>query len=417
MNSITKLDEYISESRIVSVNFLAKALEAKDKELVSEFTKTKKLRSNFKIIGIRERSLLTTIGTVVFKRHYMKDIENNKYFFPLDEAIELPKRSRLSNELKIDIFKKSSDMSYPAIIRQYENFFSLSRSSIYRTISKTKVTQTLPKYDVGNLKVHVQVDEKYVGLIESKNKKRLYTCTIYAGCETTKPNARKLKNKFCFSTLNLLDLPDKINFYLLKIYGLTVHDSIFLSGDFAPYIRNLQEKIFCGSKYVPDKWHVGKLLKDFIPNGLIKISDLNNPITIDILGNLLKDSEDKNAINFRKIILNNPNIFSSYNDPEYIGCSQEGFHARLYCPKFSNRMSRFSKNNLSKIALFIESRFNKTKIKITNKDHFIEKRDFGIYKFDYPIEEKNKKYINTDNFTPQTRKLFNYIIYGDKYNG
>ena len=39
MNSITKLDEFILESRIGSVNFLAKDLEAKYEELGGEFTK------------------------------------------------------------------------------------------------------------------------------------------------------------------------------------------------------------------------------------------------------------------------------------------------------------------------------------------------------------------------------------------
>ena len=385
-------------------------LERLDQEIAARLNKKR-----WELIRIDKRTILSSFGIITFKHRYYYDKFLKERIYPLDNLLGVPKNTRITNELRLRILDLASIMSYREVGTHISSEFELSKSTIFRIVKDTVIEQCFDSLiNRGNLKIHVQIDEKFIGMTNSKNKKRYYTLTIFAGKEMVENSKRnRLLNKTVLSSSVLKDLKVKLNEILRSRYKVKPDEEIFVSGDMANYIQNFKDDIMvCKARYVPDKFHAYQAIKDSLPEVYIDDISLNDVGFQRYLYKQLALIYEVDAIKIRGLMKRNPKCFESYLDKEYLGCSQEGQNSHIYAPRFGKYANRFNPDTIEKLSLVREGVINKSKIIVGSKTRRSpELSDFRLY--DLPaLEERIKYVLDTRNMKYETRKIFNAIKYG-----
>ena len=360
-------------------------------------------KHRFELIRKDERTILTTLGPITYKRRYYRDKFDNKYVYLLDNQLGIPPNIRMSNELIIKILDLASSMTYSEVGKRAAEGCVLSKFTIWNTIKNVNIEAIYFKnINRGDLKVHLQVDEKYVGMIDSKNKKKYYTATIFAG-----KIASKLQNKTVLSAATLPKIRKLINYHLKERYKVDINEEIFVSGDMALYVQNFKNHIYCRAKYVPDKFHVYKVIKDDIPDLLIDKYSINDEnVQRYLLKNLKKDNSNSRKV--IKILKKKPELFKTYLDYEYLGCSQEGQNSHIYAPRFGKYANRFSPSTIEKLSIVREAISLDINIEINYLNREIpEILDIGYLSID--LESPFRYALDTRGMSFQSAKMFEAI--------
>lgn len=399
-------DSFLLKSQQFHKEQIQKALERYDKEIYCSID-----HNRFILIRIDERTILSSYGILKFKRRYYYDNFMNEYCYLLDNKFQIPKSKRMTNELILKILDLASIMSYKEVGEHLSDEFTVSKYSIWKTINEV-LLETYFDVDINrkNFKVHVQIDEKFIGMTGSKNKKKYYTLTIFAGKKLV-GKKYQLLNKTVISSSVLVNLKQKINEILINRYKVSLDEEIFISGDFATYIQNFGDSITCcKSKYVPDKFHVYKSLRDLLPNVFIDDYSLNNNDFQKYLIKELRNFDDVNAKKLKTLLIKNPKCFETYLDKEYLGCSQEGQNSHIYAVRFGKYANRFSPATIEKLSLIREAKAMNAKVILIHKRRKIpELIDISI-----PIEYEDpiKYVLDTREMKHETAKMFDAIKYG-----
>lgn len=399
-------DSFLLNSQKIHKQSIQNALERYDKYIYTLLD-----HKRFILIRIDERTILSSYGILKFKRRYYYDSLLKEYCYLLDNKMQIPKSKRMTNELILKMMDLASIMSYKETGEHLSNEFVISKYTVWKTINEVLLeTYFGNEINRHGFKIHVQIDEKFIGMINSKNKKKYYTLTIFAGKEKT-GNSYRLLNKTVISSSVLNNLKRKINEILVNRYKVSLNEEIYVSGDFATYIQNFKESIYCcKSKYVPDKFHVYETLKDTIPELYVDDYSLNQKAFQDYIVNQLETVDDNNAKKLRSAIKRNNKIFESYLDPSYLGCSQECQNSHIYAPRFGKYANRFSPSTIEKLSLIREAKAMGATIILIHKNRKIEDE------IDISIHEKSEnpaKYVlDTSEMLHQTAKMFNEIKYG-----
>lgn len=400
------LDSFLLKSQQIHKEAIKLALERYDKEIYSLID-----HKRFVLIRLDERTILSSYGILRFKRRYYYDSFMEEYCYLLDNKLQIPKSKRMTNELILKILDLASIMSYKEVGEHLSNEFVISKYTVWKTINEV-LLETYFDIDIDrkDLKIHVQIDEKFIGMISSINKKKYYTLTIFAGKELI-GKSYKLLNKIVISSSKLRDLKDKLNDILVNRYEVSPDEEIFISGDFATYIQNINESISCcKARYVPDKFHVYKTLKDTLPDVYVDDYSLNNENFQNYLIKELVKIDDDNARKLKNILIKNPKSFKSYLDPEYLGCSQEGQNSHIYAPRFGKYANRFSPSTIEKLSLIREARAMNAKVILVHKYRKIPGPiDVSMPQ---PYEDIVKYALDTREMKFETMKMFNQIKYG-----
>ena len=177
-------DQFSEQACQNGLDQIAKALLKLDDLLAVKLKET----GNFIIVKKQSRTIYTTNGAVTFKRRYYYDKLNKTYIYPLDMIINLAKYKRVTDELAIKVLEKVSDLTYTQVGQNFHSTFVLSKSTIHRIIKNTNVEKIESKSLIENSdKIHLQIDEKHVGIRGKKYKTRLYTATIFKRIIRKKP--------------------------------------------------------------------------------------------------------------------------------------------------------------------------------------------------------------------------------------
>ncbi len=400
------LDSFLLKSQQIHKEAIKLALERYDKEIYSLID-----HKRFVLIRLDERTILSSYGILRFKRRYYYDSFMEEYCYLLDNKLQIPKSKRMTNELILKILDLASIMSYKEVGEHLSNEFVISKYTVWKTINEV-LLETYFDIDIDrkDLKIHVQIDEKFIGMISSINKKKYYTLTIFAGKELI-GKSYKLLNKTVISSSKLRDLKDKLNDILVNRYKVSPDEEIFISGDFATYIQNFNESISCcKARYVPDKFHVYKTLKDTLPDVYVDDYSLNDENFQNYLIKELVKIDDDNARKLKNILIKNPKSFKLYLDQEYLGCSQEGQNSHIYAPRFGKYANRFSPSTIEKLSLIREAKAMNAKVILVHKYRKIpEPIDVSISQ---PYEDIVKYVLDTREMKFETMKMFSQIKYG-----
>ena len=401
------LDAILLNCQKYAKDFVAQRLEYYDRDIYL-WVKTDPGK-RFVLIRKDERTLLTTLGIIRYKRRYYFDKYEKSYVYLLDNQLKIPPNARMSNELILKIMDLASHMTYREVGKHLSKEFELSKFTIWNVIKNTTVeAMYTPFINRNGLKVHLQIDEKFIGMIESTNKKRYYTATLFAG----KRNG-KLLNKTVLSASSLPKIKKLINYHLKEYYKVTSKEEIFVSGDLALYIQEFKESInVCKSKYVPDKYHVYAAIKKAIPELEVDKYSINDKNFQNYLINNLPNDEDNiDARKVRRLLIKNPEVFKTYLDKEYLGCSQEGQNSHIYAPRFGKYAARFSKATIEKLSLIREAEAMNIDIRIAPLNRDIpEQLDIGHIELD--LDTPLKYVLDTSEMKYETKKMFDAIKYG-----
>ena len=390
---------------------LSNWLERLDASLYSDRQK------HLKIIKIQRRTILTSIGLLSFKRRYYYDEINNQYLYLLDSFLKIPKRIKIFDEVKYQVIEAACEMSYEKAGRYgSDKNYPISKSTVCRAIKNLKFDIDDNLYVKNNdAIVHLQIDEKFLHILGSKNKKKLYTATIFQGKkEIGRKGKMMLLNRRILSSNKLNKLFSKINYYLDKQYKLTVDDEIYVSGDLATYIQKSPEKIFaCKAIYVPDKFHIkSPILKELA----IKVKDheLNNKKYMDDLTSLIEQDDKLNTndslMKIVRLYKKNNEAFKPYQSTNYLGCSQECMNSHYFSPRFDKVGNKFKDKTITILTAILESKLNNENIRISLKEK--EYYDEVNYLLGDSKYEREKYDIDKTEMSYQTRKMFMKIEYG-----
>ena len=360
-SKLENLDKIVFESRNLNKEMVVNYLEKKDQEIAAIRDKNR-----YEMVSYRFRTLLTSIGCITYKRRYYYDHIDQEYVYLLDNQLELPKYTRYSNELRINILKMASELTYRVLGRELSYDFTLGKSTVYKIIKDTLIKEVLPPIYRNNKEdvVHLQIDEKYIGMVNKRNKAKYYTATIFLG-ESFVHSRRILLNKTVLSSSKLEDLTSKIRDNLRNRYQVKEDELIYISGDFASYIRKFNNRIddICKPIYVPDKFHVKKTLKDEF-GLLLNDYELNEKDNISLIVKSTSKDSSPSLKGLAKVIRNNPNCFTHYQDDKYLGCSQEGMNSHIYSPRFSKHQNRFNPLTIEKLSLIREAYVNHAQVRV-----------------------------------------------------
>jgi len=263
-------------------------------------------------------------------------------------------------------------------------------------------------------RVHLQIDEKYVGDASSSKKKRYMTATIFTGEMIVPGGGRKIRkkllNRTIVSSFDISLLAKKINQALIDLYGITADDTIWLSGDLANYIRNFPERITCCTAiYVPDKWHVCKFLSEGTDK-TIGSHDVKR-----YLDHLLETGDISNltdeGMKVMNLYMKNREIFKPWRDKRYLGCCQEGMNSHYYAPRFGKYANRFNESTLEKLASIKEAKENGWKTILSSKSR--RPRESNLIPLGKEYPETMKFDIDTSEMKYESRKYFDTVRYGD----
>lgn len=125
------LDSFLLKSQQIHKEAIQKVLERYDKEIYTLID-----HKRFFLIRLDERILLSTYGILRFKRRYYFDSFNAEYCYLLDNKLEIPKSTRMTNELILKILDLASIMSYSEVGTHVSDEFALSKSTIWKTINE-----------------------------------------------------------------------------------------------------------------------------------------------------------------------------------------------------------------------------------------------------------------------------------------
>ena len=405
------VSRHIKNVKEFGLKDLSNWLERLDASLYSDRPK------HLKIIKIQRRTILTSIGLLSFKRRYYYDEINNQYLYLLDSFLKIPKRIKILDEVKYQVIEAACEMSYEKAGRYgSDKNYPISKSTVCRAIKNLKFDIDDNLYVKNNdAIVHLQIDEKFLHILGSKNKKKLYTATIFQGKkEIGRKGKMMLLNRRILSSNKLNKLFSKINYYLDKQYKLTVDDEIYVSGDLATYIQKSPEKIFaCKAIYVPDKFHIkSPILKELA----IKVKDheLNNKKYMDDLTSLIEQDDKLNTndslMKIVRLYKKNNEAFKPYQSTNYLGCSQECMNSHYFSPRFDKVGNKFKDKTITILTAILESKLNNENIRISLKEK--EYYDEVNYLLGGSKYEREKYDIDKTEMSYQTRKMFMKIEYG-----
>lgn len=377
------------------------------------FSKRKDLIMRKKV----QRKILTSRGPVSFKRRYYLDPSSGKHCFLLDSVLKIPKYSRISEELKKKIILSLDHLTMEqAGIDNLPNGYSLSAVSVYNILKNASIRPSYTPFPNASSNIHVQLDEKYIHMRDKREKakkRRLYTATIYSGILHNKKR-NMLQNRIILSSRNLKILFNKINYFLKFIYNVSLDSHIFISGDLAIYIQNSPDRItVCNATYVPDKFHVAKILKSLFHIPILKNDILSGtfvPCILNLLSILPKDKWSTDAYTLYHLLRYHPNSILNWYNPNYFGCSQEGMNSHYYASRFDAKPNIFRYNTVDKICDIINARYNNSQIEIsfTHKlysfqNHFNYENIFSV---DFIFDNPSTPMINYNGFSSHTRRMF-----------
>jgi len=401
------------------IQLIVQILENYDRRIAAELD-----RKRWKLIKIDERTIYSSFGVITYKHRYYYDNFLHVYTHPLDNFLSIPKNIRYTNELRVKVLKLASELSYSKVGENISKDFTFTKSTIYNIVKDSIIESYYEKeIDRCNYKVHVQIDEKYIGFNKAKYKKRYYTLTIFAGKKflgVRKDGGKmfKLLNKTCISSCNLSVLKERVNELLVSRYHVLQDEEIFLSGDLANYIQNFKYDIkCCYAKYVPDKFHIFRTIKKLLPNFKINEQLINHPTYQSDLIDVILKCEDKNlkfeAEKILRLLRRTPEIFLTYLNPEYLGCSQECQNSHIYAPRFGKYANRFNPETIEKLSLIREAKVNNSIIKIGSLKRIPPRPlDFEFPKCSY-LEKETRYVLDTREMKYETQQMFNRIKYGD----
>lgn len=391
-----------SKIRNVGDTFTLKLYESFLNYFDERFKKSKQRKQEFNIKETRQRTLITSVGTITINSTSYIDKQMNEYYVPLRDILHLKPYQRLTNEAEYQLIKYAMDENMSQSARHALRNTIISRSTVSKKMAKLdgSVNEIITRCENQPDILYIEMDEIHANLQHGGNK--ICPCAIvHEGYEEAFVKRKKLKNVryFASSKLTYEELWEVIFDYVNKKYDLDKFKVIFVSGDGAPGIKNYTN-CFPNAKFVLDPFHyikkhlnyifkddncLKKLADEYIRNDMVK--DFKKLVEYQIK---LYPDQEKYMKEHRDYIINNLEGIKNQKDKDYkVHCSMEGHVNQAFARHITSSPYGFSKQGLeNKLKLLV---YHANKHDLTIEDYYNLKYGTNSY------EEINIKIKNLCN--------------------
>lgn len=342
----------------------------------------------------KTRKMVSGIGEINLTRRLYFNKTSGKYFFAVDELLNMEKYSRVDSELKKKLISDATLTSYGKASKLSND--CVSRQTVHNIVRRLPNAQLEAQAkgfkQVG--KIYIEADEDHIHLNNGKNAevKLVY---VHEGRQRVCKGRTELKNvKYFVSISGGTEIWDAVADYLYFQYD--VHGAnIVISGDGAAWIK-YGLTIIPRATYNCDKFHVYKSITD--------ASAGNASFRKQVIENIKNDNRDKvlklysqrwlseQKVQQRKRIADSisyiENNFETIDLTSEYSCSAEGHVSHVLSERLSSRPMAWSKSGAEKIAKLRAFYFNGGKFSDLTlsevKDIKVKRNNCVIERFSVP---------------------------------
>lgn len=209
----------------------------------------------------KSRRMMTKIGEVTLRRRLYYDKTLQKYFFAVDELLDIERRSRIDTELKQELIANATLTSYGKASEIAGH--KVSRQTVHNIVKK--LPQERVKVQAQGHKavnaIYIEADEDHIHLNNGRpaEVKLVY---VHEGARQVCRGRTELVNPKYFTSVSKRDdeIWSEVFDYVCSQYKASKAE-IHISGDGAQWIKN-GLNYFPKAKYHLDKFHVYKSITD-----------------------------------------------------------------------------------------------------------------------------------------------------------
>lgn len=351
------IEAFLENSQEQQVNRFCQSLKQYDNQKKQELES-----QGWQYIKRAERTVTFSFGTVTFSRNcFFKD---GRYYYPVDEYLELLPYERYSKELLYYIATLASRMSYrKVVLTVYElKQIHITKDTVLKAVKyvgKLYEEQEDYMYYEEKESEKKKVDVLYIEGDGQQNKTRTegkrtdYAhFVVHEGCEYEYGKRKRLKNKKEFYRSSNYKAREELHDYLYEHYQLDEQTLVITNSDMGigytvPVFEELVAPYLVRHEHFWDRYHLYDLIKGMYKNlptecyklliGAIRIHDKQKAKTaLDTAESLIEDEVKAEEFSkFSKRILDN---FAYTKPPELRGFLSEGIgiNESQHC-KITNR--------------------------------------------------------------------------------
>lgn len=327
------------------------------------FANSLERKKHYTIKQIRSRTIITTLGSITFKRRQYQSRKDGTYFYYIDHLIELESRERLSTTLKLEILKMLTKYTYLDTAKR----FDISKNTVYKTVrSLSGIILETPDFEA-NKKIdvlYIQADECYAALQKKQNGKKtnkviVEEVVVHEGLTPLSKNRNELQNKTLFTRAfneTSEDFYERIYRWILKNYH---YREIYFYGDGGAWIKSCAE--YLSATFILDLFHTMQAVVRITTDKEMR-SQLQKAIRNDnqilFAETIVQIKEIKQLSPFKQkqvdyLFKNWKYIQRNFKLPHSVGCSQEGINFHYFASRLTTLPKGWSLENLRTIAQII----------------------------------------------------------------
>ena len=379
MTKIAEMVYGVTETVVkLGLSMISEELENYDNHL----RKNKTCRKEWHIVKIDETTLLTSLGSVTYKKTLFKNKNTGKREYLLDRAMGIEKHARMTEDAHAKILEEAVESSYRkggknASIGNEE----VSKETVMNKVHVLKFPKASPQKEKKALKyLYIDADEDHVALqyLDKKGdikKPRNNTVMpkivyVYEGVEND-GTRNKLVNKKHFGgvyegSAGVEALWNEVYEYIAASYETEEIKKIYVSGDGAGWIKS-GAKLIGKAKFVLDRFHLHKYIVGATSHLLDSVSDAREEIyssiysqkkwccaqVFDKIMNATKSESKYKTVEAAKgyILGNWSGIMEKVRSKDkQLKCSAEGAVSHVYASRMSSRPLGWSRSGADKMA-------------------------------------------------------------------
>lgn len=346
------------------------------------------------------KQLITSFGTVKFRKTLYRNKNDNSMCYLLDQALNLDKHERITEDALVKIIKEATDSSFQKGGESFSNLDSVTRQTVKRAVHNLE----FPKYHEQKHKkkivrnLYIDADEDHIKLQfhntkgdisrneygRKNNTRYVKLIYVYEGIEQEnfKSIRRRLINPHYFcracDEANNGALWDEVYEYICNNYEVDQIKNIYLNGDGGQWIKSFRNRVK-GVTYIIDEFHLNKYIKQILTYAydskvevnekLIEIMKYGKKETFESLIDILRNNVTENKSTY---LLDQSEAYITKNwtacrrrllgGEDLIGCSAEGHVSHVLSSRMSSRPLGWSKIGAAKVARLREYKYNKKRI-------------------------------------------------------
>lgn len=208
----------------------------------------------------KTRKMISAMGDINLKRRLYYNKAQSRYFFAVDELLDIEKHSRIESGLKSKLISDATLTSYGKASKLSQN--SVSRQTVHNLVKRVepKSLEVQSKGVKAVKEIYIEADEDHIHLNNGKSAEVKLVYVHEGRKRVNRGRTALLGAHYFVSVSNGNEIWDCVSDYLYAQYD-TQNAEIHLSGDGANWIKQ-GLNVIPRAQYHLDKFHVYKSVTD-----------------------------------------------------------------------------------------------------------------------------------------------------------